>query len=481
MKYIIKVSPEITIKSKPVRKRCIRLLEKNIKKHLFKFDGFYEIKSLWERIDLDISHLSDFSSDIEDIIKFIPWVHAIEKIEHYDFVSFDDSLEKVVNLYSDKIKWKKFRVTCKRSWKHDFKSIDFEKYIWGWVLENIEWTSVSLKDFDFEIKLNISWDKFYILKEVIAWIWGYPVWFQDKVLSLISGGFDSGVATYSLMKRWCEVDYLFFNLWWNAHELWVKQVSYDLWNRFSLPHKRARFITVNFEEVVSEILKNINHKYRWVVLKRYMLKVASMVAQDHYYALIKWDSLWQVSSQTLKNLHIVDKASDTLVLRPLISFNKQEIVDISKQIKTYDSAANMPEYCWVISDKPSTWARLEKVLEEEYKIDEKILKESFESRKIEFVKDMLKSNVSWPLVVEEIPNPEWYIVIDVRESIKIQKKPLEINSEVLEIPFFEINHRFKDLDQTKKYLLYCDKGIISKLHALYLKEKGFNNLSLLRF
>jgi thiamine biosynthesis protein ThiI len=114
-------------------------------------------------------------------------------------------------------------------------------------------------------------------------------------------------------------------------------------------------MTIPFEAVVKELVTNIGHKYRAIILKRCMLKVADQLAQAHkYYAIVKGDSLGQVSSQTLKNMFVIDKASQTLILRPLIGFNKQEIIDITKMIGTYDFACNMPEYCGVISDRPST-------------------------------------------------------------------------------------------------------------------------------
>jgi thiamine biosynthesis protein ThiI len=286
-----------------------------------------------------------------------------------------------------------------------------------------------------------------------------------------------------MMKRWCEVDYLFFNLWWSAHELWVKQVSYYLWKTFSVPHKRARFITVNFEEVIAELLINVKAKFRWVLLKRFMLKVASKISEDHYFALVKWDSLWQVSSQTLKNMHVIDKASTNLVLRPLIAYNKQDIVNISEQIWTYNYACNMPEYCWVISDKPATWAKLEDILDEESNILDEVLVRAIEWRKTEFVKDMM-DEYKWKDATEiDVVFLPWNdeIVVDIRESSDVKKNPLSFeNIEVLEIPFFEINHKFKDLDDKKTYLFYCDKWVLSNLHWLYLKEKGFNNIKILR-
>jgi thiamine biosynthesis protein ThiI len=370
----------------------------------------------------------------------------------------------------------------KRSWKHDYNSIDLERYIWWGLLKFSNNASVKLKNPDVTVNIEIKDNKLFLVVWKHYGIWGYPVWTQDKVLTLISGWFDSGVSSFSLCKRWAKVDYLFFNLWWTAHELWVKQVAHYLWKNFSSGYK-ARFITINFEEIVKELVTKIDHKYRWIILKRLFLMAADNLAQEHkYYAIVKWDSLWQVSSQTLKNMFIVDKASSTLVLRPLISFNKQEIVDLSKKIWTYEFACNMPEYCWVISDKPATAADLDKVLKEEENFDFSLLDKAIESKKVQKIDEVLIEKVDGEDI--ELTYVPWEneVVIDIREDQDRKKRPLILEKiEILEIPFYDINSKFSELDQNKTYLFYCDKWVLSRLHALYLKEKGFNNIKIYRY
>ena len=483
MKYIIKLSPEITIKSKPVRKQCLLMLKNNITKH-FRFNDLSASVS-WNRDRINVEWNSD---RISKILTQIAWIAHFMEVESFALPEKEDEIfdfvfEKAKEYFSDIIEWKTFVVRVKRSWNHEFKSIDLERYIWWGLLQNSKNAKVKIKNPDVTVSLEVKDKKFHIIKHRIEWMWGYPVWFQDKVLSLISGGFDSWVSSYSMIKRWCEVDYLFFNLWGSAHELWVKQVSYYLWKTFWVPHKKARFITIPFEELIAELLTKVNHRFRWVLLKRFMLRVASIISEDHYLALVKWDSLWQVSSQTLKNMHVIDKASSTLVLRPLIADNKQEIIDISKKIWTYNFACNMPEYCWVISDKPATWAKLEDILKEEANILDEVINRAIEWKKVEFVKNMMdeySGDEKSELEVVFLPwNDE--IVIDIREEAEKKKKKLVLeNTEIIEIPFFEINYKFKDLDISKTYLFYCEKGVLSNLHWLYLREKWFENIKVYR-
>jgi thiamine biosynthesis protein ThiI len=138
MKYIVKVAPEITIKSKPVRKQCIKLLAKNIKIHLDRFDGFFEVRFTWDRIDIDFAFLPDLDQEIQSILKNIPGIGTFMEVENFPLLAslkgdntipFEDILEKVSDFYLDKITGKTFAVRVNRSGTHIFSSIDVEKYV----------------------------------------------------------------------------------------------------------------------------------------------------------------------------------------------------------------------------------------------------------------------------------------------------------------------------------------------------------------
>lgn len=477
MQFIIRVSPEITIKSLAVRKKAIRLLIQNIKKHL-KLNNLNKFNLIfsWDRVDLFVSE-NISAKAISDLLKDIFWIAYFEEVIESDFIDFEDTFKKVSEYYMDKIHWKSFVVRVKRSWKHDFASHELERFLGTELLKLSQKSSVNLKSPDIKVSLNIIDKKLFIVKNRYEWSWWYPTWFQENVLSLISGWFDSTVATYKMMKRWVKCDFLFFNMWWEAHKLAVKQVSYYLYKRYSSAYNSS-FITIDLEPLIQKMMEVSTPKYRSVLLKRYMLKLASIVSKDRHFALVKWDSLWQVSSQTLQNISLIDKSSSTVVLRPLISYDKEEIINISKSIWTYDFAKSMPEYCWIVSDSPSTKAREEVILEEEQKIWEDIIWELIENAKVQKINYMLDNEARDNMSISFTTNIwDKDVIIDIRESIKIEKKPFSIEwVEKIEIPFYEINHKFKALDKTKNYLLYCDKWVLSKLHALYLRDMWFKNI-----
>lgn len=490
MKFIVKPFSEIMIKSKPVRKKTLQMLQKNLHTRMKKISDNLKVNLFYDKLEVNLIDYNleiDFEiKEIKKALSRVPGIESFIEVEFHPVLDKDNIVEKAAEIYLDQIKWKTFCVRVRRSGKHDFSSIELEKYVWWGLLIRLDkmWIKwkVQMKNPEVTVNLEVRGENLYVVKSIWYGTGWYPVWMQDKVISLISWGFDSGVSTYSMMKRGCKVDFLFFNLGGSAHELWVKQVAYYLNNQFSSGYN-ARIVTVPFEDVVKELVTNIDHKYRAIILKRCMLKVADYLAQQHdYYAIVKWDSLGQVSSQTLKNMFVIDKASDTLVLRPLIAFNKQEIVDITKNIGTYDFACNMPEYCWVISDKPATGAKLEKVLKEEERFADELLTKAIENKKVEKVWDIINQvqTDSDEIEYKNFPTDD-DVIIDIRDPETIKKSPLEIESrEVIQIPFFNINNEFKNLDQTKDYILYCEKWVMSKLHGLYLLEKWFKNVAVYR-
>src|SRR5690606_5121643 len=151
-----------------------------------------------------------------------------------------------------------------------------------------------------------------------------------------------------------------------------------------------KFVTVPFEEVVREILTKVDNSYMGVVLKRMMLRAAEQVAASlEIPALVTGESVAQVSSQTLINLTAIDRATDLLVLRPLATMDKGEIINISRQIGTESFAASMPEYCGVISVNPTTRAKLDRVEAEEARMDFAVLARAVADRRAQNIDEIV--------------------------------------------------------------------------------------------
>jgi [ThiS-adenylate] sulfurtransferase len=192
--------------------------------------------------------------------------------------------------------------------------------------------------------------------------------------------------------------------------------------------------------------------------------------------------LGQVSSQTLTNLRMIDNVTDSLILRPLINWDKEDIIQTARKIGTEDFAKTMPEYCGVISKKPTVKAEKAKLEHEEAKFDFRLLEQVVDNATVMDIRDieaLSQEKAPEAELVNEVEKGA--VVLDIRSREEQEDKPLEIEGvDVVHIPFFKLATQFGDLDQTKTYLLYCERGVMSRLQALYLKDMGFDNVKVYR-
>ncbi len=483
MKFIVKLYPEIMMKSRSVRVRFTKMLESSMRNVLKHVDEGVKVQRQWDKILVTVpGDSAELIEAVSDRLGCIPGIAHSLQVKEYSYDSMDDIYQQALPLYKDKLVGKTFCVRVKRNGQHDFTSSDVERYVGGGLNQHTEALGVKLKNPDITINLEISQDKLYMVVARIKGLGGFPIATQEDVLSLISGGFDSGVSSFQFIKKGARTHYCFFNLGGAQHEIGVKQVAYHLWKKYGESHK-VKFISIPFEDVVTEILERIDNGQMGVILKRMMMKTATIVADRMgIQALVTGESLGQVSSQTLTNLNVIDRSTDLLILRPLIAMDKQDIINQSRVIGTEDFAKSIPEYCGVISQKPTVKAVLSKILAEEEKFTEELVAKTAEKAVIMNVRDIaaeMDAQITETETVQDLTSGE--IVIDIRSAEEEEASPLKLDGiEVKHIPFFKLGTQFADLDQSHSYLLYCDRGVMSKLQALYLIEQGYTNVKVYR-
>jgi thiamine biosynthesis protein ThiI len=481
MKFIIKLFPEITIKSQSVRLRFIKILTSNIRNTLKEVDDELAVVRHWDHIEVRAKKVSMREALIDELQR-IPGIHHVLEVEDRAYTDMHHIFEQTLELYRSRIEGKTFCVRVKRRGQHDFSSQDVERYVGGGLNQHVESASVKLNHPQETINLEIDNDRLMLVNGRYEGIGGFPIGTQDDVLSLISGGFDSGVSSYMLMRRGCRVHYCFFNLGGAAHEIGVRQVAHYLWNRFGRSH-RVRFVAINFEPVVGEILERVEDGQMGVVLKRMMVRAASLVAERYVVqALVTGEALGQVSSQTLTNLRLIDNASDTLILRPLISHDKEHIINVARAIGTEDFARTMPEYCGVISKSPTVRAVKAKIEAEEQNFDFSILERVVQEATNVDIREIAEQTEEEVIEVETVASfGDSDAVLDIRSIDEQDSRPLNVTGvEIKSMPFYKLGSHFADLDQSKTWLLYCDRGVMSRLQALYLHEQGFKNVKVYR-
>mgnify|MGYP000695554104 CR=1 FL=1 len=481
IKFIVKLHPEIAIKSKSVRKRFTKVLENNIKIMMRRIDEHVKVRNNWDNLTVE-SQVPGVGASMADALGRIPGIVQFNEVTEVEFTTLDDIYQQAQRLLAHQIVGKSFCVRCKRQGQHDFTSTDVERYVGGGLNQHVEGARVQLSRPEVTVKIEIKDQRAYIVTHAHRGMGGFPLPTQEDVLSLMSGGFDSGVASYQMIRKGARTHFLFFNLGGAAHEIGVKQASHYIWSQFSSTHK-VKFITVDFEPVVAEILENIEDSQMGVVLKRMMMRAGSKVAQKlNIPALVTGESIGQVSSQTLANLSVIDRVTETLILRPLIQHDKQEIIDIARAIGTAEMAEAMPEYCGVISRKPTVKAKLDVIEKQEQNFDFEILDTVVDNATVIDVRDIdtaAKEEVKDAESVTELPAGA--VVVDIRSPEEEDANPLELDGvEVVHLPFFRLATKFGDLPQDKEYYLYCAKGVMSQLQALILHENGFKTVKVYR-
>ena len=449
MKFVVKLFPEITIKSKSVRKQMTKILLANLRTRLRKHGLSGDVQNRWDSLSIDMNSVDERSHrHMIDILSHTPGIGYALEIEEYTFETLDDAYQRVRDAYAPLLKGKTFCVRVKRAGQHEFTSHQAEIYMGGGLLKETEASGVSLKHPDVVVNAEIRNDKVQVVKQRIDGLGGYPLGSQGEVLSLISGGYDSTVASYLMTRRGLKTHYCFFNLGGSAHEIGVKQVAHYLWQRYGESH-RVKFITVPFEEVVAEILKNVDTGQMGVVLKRMMLRAASHAASRmDLPALVTGEAVAQVASQTISNLAVIDRVSDHMVLRPLAAMDKLDIIALSRRIGTEAFAANMPEYCGVISINPTTVGDIAKVEAAEANFDMAVLEQALARASYQRIDEVLENLDSGIDEVVLVKTPAMQdVIIDIRHPDEADAAPLELpNNQVLQIPFFELESRLGDLD-----------------------------------
>ncbi|WP_263147040.1 tRNA uracil 4-sulfurtransferase ThiI [Pseudomonas sp. RIT-PI-AD] len=482
MKLIVKVFPEITVKSRPVRKQFIRQLAKNIRTVLRDLDPDLQVSGVWDNLDVETAQTEPkvLGEMIERLTCMPGIVHFLE-VHEYPLGDLDDILEKCKLHYGERLSGKIFSVRCKRGGKHAFTSMDVERHVGSQLRRQCGAAGISLKAPEVEVRLEIRDQRLFIVDRQHDSIGGYPLGSLEQTLVLMSGGFDSTVAAYQMMRRGLLTHFCFFNLGGRAHELGVMEVAHYLWQKFGRSH-RVLFVSVPFEEVLGEILGKVDNSQMGVVLKRMMLRAATRIAERlQIDALVTGEAISQVSSQTLPNLTVIDSATDMLVLRPLVASHKQDIIDTAYAIGTAEFAKHMPEYCGVISVNPTTRAKRARIEYEEAQFDMAVLDRALE-RARQMTVDRVIDELGRDLQVEEVREAlAGQVVLDIRHPDDADEQPLELDGvEVQPLPFYAVNSRFKELDDNRQYLLYCDKGVMSRLHAHHLLSEGHANVRVYR-
>ncbi len=312
-------------------------------------EGDFSVTREMGRIYVRTEGAFDYDGAVEALKKVfgIAGICPVVIVEDTGFEDLSKAVvEYVKEVYGDEEKT--FKVCARRAKKtYPMSSMELNSELGGRILQACPNMKVDVHTPDVYLNVEIR-QNIYLYSETIPGPGGMPVGTNGQAMLLLSGGIDSPVAGYMIAKRGVKIDAVYFHAPPYTSER-AKQKVVDLARLVARYSGPIRLHVVNFTEIQLYIYEKCPHDELTIIMRRYMMKLAEMFArQDGCLGLITGESIGQVASQTMHSLAVTNEVCTMPVFRPLIGFDKQEIVDISEKIGTYETSVLPYEDCCTI-------------------------------------------------------------------------------------------------------------------------------------
>ncbi|GFI02132.1 MAG: tRNA 4-thiouridine(8) synthase ThiI [Lachnospiraceae bacterium] len=350
-------------------------LVQQIKYALKRCEGEFKVTRTDGRIY--VHALSEFDYDeAVDNLKTVFGISGICPVIHVEDEGYEKLAQKLVE-YVDKIYEDKnitFKVHARRARKnYPMNSMELNMELGGAVLDAFPEMKVDVHHPDVMLHVEIR-EKIYIYSIEIPGPGGMPVGSNGKAMLLLSGGIDSPVAGYMIAKRGVKIDAVYFHAPPYTSDR-AKQKVIDLAKLVSRYAGPVYLHIINFTDIQLYIYEKCPHEELTIIMRRYMMKIAERIAKENEcLGLITGESIGQVASQTVQSLAVTNEVCTLPVFRPLIGFDKMEIVDVSEKIGTYETSILPYEDCCTIfvAKHPVTKPNLNVIKRHEQNLEEKI-------------------------------------------------------------------------------------------------------------
>lgn len=343
----------------------IKLLEQNIISALsdYKINVIYD----YSRMYIECEELDE---TLINKVKNIFGIHSIVICKRINSNDVEEIKNESLKLITEK-EFKTFKVETKRSNKNFcINSMDFSRMLGAHILKNTD-SKVDVHNPDVTLNVEIRKDLTLVYTDEIKAVGGYPVGVQGKGLLMISGGIDSPVAGYLSLKRGISLECLYFeaipHTSLEAREKVKKLLS--ILNEYS---GNIKLYIVPFTRLQEEIYKNCDPTYNITILRRMMYRIAERFAhKKNCKIIINGENVGQVASQTLSSISVVNNVVRMPIIRPVVCYDKLEIIELAKKINTYETSILPYEDCCTIfvPKHPVINPSLEKCELEEAKFD----------------------------------------------------------------------------------------------------------------
>jgi tRNA uracil 4-sulfurtransferase len=354
--YLIRYS-EIALKSEPVRRRWEDRLITNIHEVLPGSRIRKERGRIWVLGDANEERLSK--------------VFGIVSFSRCDHCHLDE-LKPFILDYCHRREMneaKTFALRIRRVGNHSFRSQEKTIELADLILDEFPGLGVDLQNPDITIHVEIRHNDCYLYKDSVKGAGGLPLGVEGKLVALISGGIDSPVAAWAMMRRGCKIIPVYVDLFGSESALERARAVTDALRKYQ-PGLELMVVRDTFLEEAARLLARQDlGRYTCLICKRRMYKVAQTVAEEcGAKGIVTGESLGQVASQTLDNLYVLDEVADMPVYRPLIAYDKVDAEKIAREIGTFEPSIMPADSCSVVPYKPSTKAKLDIIKEVEARL-----------------------------------------------------------------------------------------------------------------
>ncbi len=350
-------------------------LVQNAQKALNRIDGNFHVTKEYGRIYATPQEDYDFDEAVEALSHVFGIVGICPMLQIED-EGFEDLAANVIRYIGDNYMDQNFtfKVMAKRARKnYPLNSMEINQELGGRILEAFPQTKVDVRHPDVVIHVEIR-NHINIYSKIIAGPAGMPVGTAGKAMLLLSGGIDSPVAGYMTAKRGVVIDAVYFHAPPHTSER-AKQKVIDLAKQVAQYSGPIKLHVVNFTDIQMYIYDQCPHDELTIIMRRYMMRIAEHFAvAEKANALITGESIGQVASQTMQSLAATNEVCTIPVFRPVIAFDKQEIIDIAQKIGTYETSILPYEDCCTIfvAKHPVTKPNINVIRNSETKLAEKI-------------------------------------------------------------------------------------------------------------
>ncbi|MFW5887979.1 MAG: tRNA uracil 4-sulfurtransferase ThiI [Bacteriovoracia bacterium] len=326
---------EIWIKKKN-RRNFYDLLKKHIRHRVKRYhqDSF---EVVMESHKIVIISQSIFNQDVIDILAYTPGIHSIELVR-----KVEQNYEAILPVLSEEIKswgddFYTFKVQTKRSDKRfPINSMELSANLGEHILKNFSNFKVRIKKPDVIVSVKVMPSGIFVSTKRTPGLKGLPVGSSGRLVSMLSGGFDSPVSSSLMATRGCDLSYAFFYAYpFVGSE--VKDKIIELLKVLSRTQRFSPLYIIPFGKIQQKIAENCKPSFRTLLIRKAMIECSTILANRiNALGLVTGDALGQVSSQTLENIRFLDKSAPIPILRPLIGMTKEEIISLAHKFKTHD-------------------------------------------------------------------------------------------------------------------------------------------------